>query len=54
MLFDYLDTPKRRWEDNIKVNINEIGWNGVDWIYVTQVRDRWWDFVNTIMKFRFL
>jgi hypothetical protein len=39
-----------RWEDNIKVDIWEIGFRGVDWIHVAQDRDRWWALVNTVMK----
>jgi hypothetical protein len=31
--------PKCKWEDNIKVDLREIGWNGMDWIHLTQDRD---------------
>jgi hypothetical protein len=43
--------PKRRWEDNIKMNLREIGLEGVDWIPMAQDEDRWRTAVNTIMKF---
>jgi len=44
--------PRRRCEDNIKMDIREIGWEGGDWIRVTQDRVRWQVLVNTIMKLR--
>jgi hypothetical protein len=34
-----LRRPRRWWEDNIKMDVREIGWDGVYWIDVTQVRD---------------
>ena len=33
--------PRRRWKDNIKINIQEVGCEGMDWIDVAQDRDRW-------------
>jgi hypothetical protein len=33
---------RRRWEDNIKMAFQEVGWGGMDWIYLAQDRDRWW------------
>jgi hypothetical protein len=36
-----LGRPKRRWEDNIGMNLREIGWGGIDWIYLAQHRDQW-------------
>jgi hypothetical protein len=39
-----------RWVDNIKMDLREIGLNGVDWIDVVQDRDQWRAFVNTVMK----
>jgi hypothetical protein len=30
-----------RWEDNIRMNLREVGWEGVDWIYLAQDRDQW-------------
>ena len=32
---------KRRWEDNIKMDLQEVGWGGMDWIDLVQDRDRW-------------
>jgi hypothetical protein len=45
-----LGRPRRRWMDNIKMDIREIGWDGVDWIDVPQDRDRWRALVNTVMN----
>jgi hypothetical protein len=39
-----------RWEDNIRMYLREIGWEGVDWIHVAQDRDHWKAFVNTVMN----
>jgi hypothetical protein len=44
--------PRRRWEDNIKVDVREIGWGGTVWIDLAQGRDRWRAVVNTVMKLR--
>jgi hypothetical protein len=38
-----------RWEYNIKTNLREIGWEGLDWIHKAQDRNQWWGFVNTVM-----
>jgi hypothetical protein len=46
------ERPRRRWVDNIKIQLTEIGWGGVDWIYLVQDRDHWRTLVNTIMNFR--
>jgi hypothetical protein len=48
-----LGRPRRRWEDNIRMDLREIGWEVVDWIYLVQGRDSWWDLVNTLMNIRF-
>ena len=37
-----LQRPRRRWEDNIKMDLEEVGCGGMDWIDATQDRDRWW------------
>jgi hypothetical protein len=37
---------------NIKIDVGETGWEGVDWIHVAQVRDQWWAVVNTVMNLR--
>ena len=46
-----LRRPRRRWEDNIKMNLREVGGGG-DWMELTQDRDRWRTLVNTVMNFR--
>jgi hypothetical protein len=45
-----LGRPRRRWEDNIRMDLREIEWEGVDWTHLTQVRDQWQAVVNTVMK----
>jgi hypothetical protein len=49
-----LGRPKRRWVDNIKADLLEIGWGGVDWIGLTQDRDKWRALVNAVMNLRVL
>jgi hypothetical protein len=44
--------PRRRWVDNIKIDLREIGWNGIDWIDLVQDRDQWRALVNTVMNLR--
>ena len=44
-----LGRPRRRWEDNIKMDLREVGW-GMDWISLAQDRDRWRALVNTVMN----
>jgi hypothetical protein len=41
-----LGRPRRRWEDNIRMNLREIGWGGMDWIVLAQDRDQWRALVN--------
>jgi hypothetical protein len=36
--------PKRRREDNIKINLTAVTWEGVDWISLAQDKERWWEF----------
>jgi hypothetical protein len=47
-----LGRPRRRWVDNIKMDLREIGWDGMDWISLSQDsgRDQWRARVNTEMK----
>jgi hypothetical protein len=40
--------PRRRWVDNIKVDLVEIGWSGVDWIGLALDRDKWRALVDTV------
>jgi hypothetical protein len=42
--------PTHRWEDNIGMNLREIGWEGVDWKHLAQDRGKWWALVNTVMN----
>jgi hypothetical protein len=45
-----LGRPRRRWVDNIKMDLREVGWDGVDCIDVAQNRDQWTALVNTVMN----
>jgi hypothetical protein len=47
-----LGRPTCRWLDNIKMDLLEIVWDGVDWIGLTQDRDRWRALVNVVMNLR--
>jgi hypothetical protein len=47
-----LGRPRRRWEDNIKIDLREIGFGDVDWINLAQDRDRWRALVNTVTNLR--
>jgi hypothetical protein len=47
-----LGRPRRQGVDNIKINIREIGWGGMDWINVAQDTDKWSALVNTVMNLR--
>jgi hypothetical protein len=49
---DPLGRPRRRWEDNFKIDLQKVGCGGMDWIDVAQDRDRWRAFVNAVMKLR--
>jgi hypothetical protein len=44
-----LGRPGWRWEDNIKMDLMEIGIDGANWIRLAQDRVQWWAFVNTVM-----
>jgi hypothetical protein len=46
-----LGRPRRRWEDNIKTELQEVGWHGMAWIDMAQDRDRWRAVVNAVMNF---
>ena len=47
-----LGRPKRRWEDNIKMDLKEVGGDCGDWMELAQDRDRWWALVSTLMNLR--
>ena len=47
-----LGRPRHRWEDNIKMDLQEVGCGGVDWIELAQDRDRWRALVNAVMNLR--
>jgi len=44
--------PRRRWEDNIKVDLQEVGCGDMEWIDLAQDMDRWRARVNTVMNLR--
>jgi hypothetical protein len=47
-----LRIPRRRWEDNIKMDLQEVVCRDMDWIGLPQGRDRWWALVNAVMNLR--
>jgi len=47
-----LGRPRRRWDDNIKTNIQVVGCGGMDWIELAQDTDSWRALVNAVMKLR--
>ena len=47
-----LGRPRRRREDKIRMDIQEVEWRGMDWIDLAQNRDRWRTLVNAVMKLR--
>jgi hypothetical protein len=47
-----LGRPRRRWVDNIKMDLREIGWDGMNWIDLAQDRDQWRALVNAVMNLR--
>jgi hypothetical protein len=47
-----LERPRRRWEENIKMDHQEFGCGVSDWIELAQDRDRWWAFMNAGMNLR--
>ena len=49
-----LGRPRRRWEDNIKMELQEVGCGGMDWIELAQDRDGWRALVNAVMNLRVL
>jgi hypothetical protein len=47
-----LGSPGRKLVDNIKVDLREVGWDGMDWSELTKDRDRWRALVNAVMNLR--
>jgi hypothetical protein len=47
-----LGRARRRWKDNIRMVLREIGWEGVDWIHLAQDTDQWRAVMKTIMNLR--
>jgi hypothetical protein len=47
-----LGRPRRMWDDNIKMDLREIGIDGANWIGLARDRDRWRAFVSTVMNLR--
>ena len=47
-----LGGPRHRWEDNIGMDLREVGCGGMDWIDLAQDRDSWWALVNAVMNLR--
>jgi hypothetical protein len=49
-----LGRRRRRWVDNIKFDLREVGWGGMDWIDLARDRDQWRIVVNTVMNHKIL
>jgi hypothetical protein len=47
-----LGRPRRRWVDNIRMDLVEVGWGDVDWIGLAQDKDRWRALVNSVLILR--
>jgi hypothetical protein len=47
-----LGRPKRGWLDNIRMDLADVGWGGVDWIGLAQDRDKWRALVNSVLNLR--
>jgi hypothetical protein len=47
-----LERPTRRWENNIKMDLGELGWGGMVWIDLAQDRDQWRGLVSAVMNLR--
>jgi hypothetical protein len=47
-----LGRPRRRWEDNIKMDPQEVGGSRGDWVELVQDRDGWWAILSTVKNFR--
>jgi len=49
---NHFKRTKRRWEDNIKTDLQEVGWGDIDWIHLAHDRERWWTLANAVMNLR--
>jgi hypothetical protein len=49
-----LGRPRRRWVENIKMDLGEVGWSGADWIALAQDRNRWRALANSVINLRAL
>jgi hypothetical protein len=47
-----LGRPRRRWVDNIRMDLGEVEWSDVDWIGLAQDRNKWRDLVNSVLSLR--
>jgi hypothetical protein len=47
-----LGRPRRRWVDNIRMDLTEVGWGDVDWIGLAKDRNRWRDLANSVLNLR--
>jgi hypothetical protein len=47
-----LRRPRRWWEDNVRIDLRERGWGGLDWIHLAQDRDQWRALVSTVINLR--
>jgi len=47
-----LGRPRYRWENNINLDLQEVGCGGMDWIKLAQDSNRWWALVNAVMSLR--
>ena len=47
-----LGRPRRRWEDNINMDLQEVGCGDMDWVELAQDTNRWWALVNAVMNLR--
>jgi hypothetical protein len=45
--------PRHVWEGNIRMDLREVGWAGVEWMHLANNRDEWWDLVNAVMNIQF-
>jgi hypothetical protein len=48
-----LGRPRRRWVDNVKMDLGEVGWGDVDWIGLAQDKNRWRALVNSVLNIQF-